>query len=159
MINVLFVCLGNICRSPMAEAVFRDKVKKSGLENEIHVDSAGVGHWHVGSIPHEGTRELLDRKNISYQGMKARQITEKDWDQFDYLIVMDENNLHDVKVIREEEDVVIEKLMEFVPDVQTIDVPDPYFTGNFDHVFQLVDQGCEHLLEKIIKDHQLKEEL
>src|SRR5690606_26802126 len=93
LIKVLFVCLGNICRSPMAEAIFRDMVKREGLDAYIEVDSAGTGDWHVGKPPHEGTRRLLDSKQISYAGLVARQLTKEDLSTFDYILAMDENNL------------------------------------------------------------------
>lgn len=158
MIRVLFVCLGNICRSPMAEAIFRDMVTKEGLESEISVDSAGIGHWHEGSEPHEGTREILDTRKISYEGMTARQVKETDWDDFQYIIAMDEKNIGDLKAIREKNGVVVDKLMNGVPDAAETDVPDPYFTGNFDYVYDLVSEGCSRLLERIKQEHFLKEE-
>ena len=158
MVRVLFVCLGNICRSPMAEAIFKDLVKREGLESFIDVDSAGIGHWHEGSEPHEGTREILDQKGISHEGMLARQVKEGDWDDFDYLIAMDEKNLSDLKAIREKNDVVVDKLMSGVPNAKESDVPDPYFTGNFDYVYELVSEGCIQLLDRIKKEHTFKEE-
>ncbi|MCA0971928.1 low molecular weight phosphotyrosine protein phosphatase [Halobacillus litoralis] len=158
MVRVLFVCLGNICRSPMAEAVFRDMVQKDGLSSQIEVDSAGIGHWHVGSDPHEGTKGILDQKGLSYEGISARQVTESDWDDFDYLIAMDDQNMRDLKAIREKNDVVVGKLLDEIPGAKESDVPDPYFTGNFDYVYQLVSEGCSRWLERIKNEHSLKEE-
>lgn len=156
MIRVLFVCLGNICRSPMAEAIFRSKIEAEGLEEKIETDSAGVGHWHVGSLPHEGTQDILTKNRISTEGMIARQIKEEDWDEFEYLIAMDDNNINDLQAINEVEGVVVQKLMDYVPDAPKKEVPDPYFTGNFDETYELVRRGCERLLEEIKKDHNLK---
>ncbi|WP_028784888.1 low molecular weight protein-tyrosine-phosphatase [Thalassobacillus devorans] len=158
MIKVLFVCLGNICRSPMAEAIFRDLVKKEDLEKEITVDSAGVGHWHVGDLPHEGTRGVLDRYDISYEGMAARQIHEKDWDEFDYLIAMDAKNITDMAGIRKSDEVTVARLLDFIPDSEVKDVPDPFFTGNFEYVYELISTGCRELLFKIKQEQHLSKE-
>ncbi|WP_205093094.1 low molecular weight protein-tyrosine-phosphatase [Thalassobacillus pellis] len=155
MIHVLFVCLGNICRSPMAEAIFRKLVYEEGLESKIKVDSAGIGHWHVGDPPHEGTKGILEENTISYEGMTARQLEEKDWDDYDYLIAMDDKNIADMKEIREEINVVVAKLLDYIPESEVRDVPDPFFTGNFQYVYELISVGCRELLEKIKKDHNL----
>ncbi len=156
MIHVLFVCLGNICRSPMAEAVFRDLVKKEGLDDQIKIDSAGTGDWHVGHPPHEGTRNLLDEKKISYEGMKARQMKKEDYDTFHYIVAMDESNLKNMSKLKVgESDAVVLKLLDLVQEYEVKDVPDPYFTGNFDEVHEMVDKGCRALLNKIKKENDL----
>lgn len=156
MVRVLFVCLGNICRSPMAEAVFRDYVAREGLNDKIEVDSAGTGNWHVGNPPHEGTSTLLKEKGISTEGMKARQIVQEDGEKFDYIIAMDSQNLKDLrKVIAEKEGSVVTLFLDLVENAPFKDVPDPYFTGNFDEVYDLVTQGCEALLERIKKEKSL----
>ncbi|CQR47280.1 Low molecular weight protein-tyrosine-phosphatase YfkJ [Paraliobacillus sp. PM-2] len=153
MINVLFICLGNICRSPMAEAMFRRLLEEEGIQEQFNVDSAGIGNWHVGLPPHEGTRKILDQKNIAYEGMKARQVDKKDWDEFDYIIAMDEQNMHDLEVIRKEVDgVKVAKLMDYVEKANEENVPDPYFTKNFDYTYQLIDRGCRALLAEIKKE-------
>ncbi|MFB1050934.1 low molecular weight protein-tyrosine-phosphatase [Paraliobacillus sp. JSM ZJ581] len=150
MINVLFICLGNICRSPMAEAIFRQLTEEEGIADQFHVDSAGIGDWHVGLPPHEGTRKVLDQKNISYQGMKARQVVKQDWETFDYIIAMDEQNIHDLETIRKEvEGVTVAKLMDYVEKAEEENVPDPYFTKNFDYTYHLVSKGCSALLSEI----------
>ncbi|SIS48924.1 protein tyrosine phosphatase [Salimicrobium flavidum] len=155
MIRVLFVCLGNICRSPMAEAIFRSKVEQEGLEDKIETDSAGVGHWHIGSRPHRGTREILTKNNIDTEGMIARQIKEDDWNEFQYLIAMDDNNINDLRAINEVEGVIVQKLMDYVQDAPKREVPDPFFTGDFDETYALVLRGCERLLEEIKNEHNL----
>lgn len=156
MVHVLFVCLGNICRSPMAEAMFRDMVKKEGLENQIIIDSAGTGDWHIGHLPHQGTRDLLDRKGISYEGMKARQISSEDFHQFNYIIGMDESNIENMKkVYSGSTGAFVSRLLDLVSNETVKDVPDPYFTGNFEEVHDLVKRGCEALLEKIKTEHHI----
>ncbi|MBM7619828.1 protein-tyrosine phosphatase [Bacillus tianshenii] len=154
MVRVLFVCLGNICRSPMAEAVFKQLVEKDGLGDRVEVDSAGTGDWHIGHPPHEGTRKLLDEKKISYQGMKARQVVKEDLSNYDYIIAMDSENLGNLrKMAGYDKTGYVGRLLDFVPASKINDVPDPYFTGNFDEVYQLVTEGCENLLEKIKEEN------
>ncbi len=150
MVKVLFVCLGNICRSPMAEAMFRHEVKREGLEKKIQVDSAGTGDWHVGQPPHHGTLQILEKYSISAEGLRARQIHKKDLDEFDYIIAMDSDNKRNIELLKTVyPKAKIEVLLDFVPDIQVKNVPDPYYTGNFEEVFDLVKQGCENLLEHI----------
>lgn len=151
MVHVLFVCLGNICRSPMAEAVFRDLVKREGLEDKIIIDSAGTGDWHVGHPPHQGTKKVLSKNQISTEGIVARQINKDDLSKFDYIIAMDRNNEMDIIGLNssEQNQTNILKLLDLTDEHRGKDVPDPYYTGNFDEVYQLVKQGCEQLLQKI----------
>ena len=152
MIHILFVCLGNICRSPMAEAIFREKVKNEGLADRIKVDSAGTGDWHIGKPPHQGTREILKAKRISDEGLLARQIKASDLNDYDYIIAMDTENVKNIKKLSDDSSTVkIKRLLDFVDDPVLIDVPDPYYTGNFDEVYELINDGCERLLQEIKK--------
>lgn len=156
MIRVLFVCLGNICRSLMAEAVFRDLVEKEGLKDQFIIDSAGLGGWHVGQGAHKGTREILKKYNISGEGLVARRMSQYDLDAFDYIIAMDDENIAGIEQLRKEhQQAQVAKLLDFVHDTDVSNVPDPYYTGNFEYVYELVTKGCQSLLEKIKQDHHL----
>lgn len=156
MIKVLFVCLGNICRSPMAEAIFRDLVKKEGLVDQIEVDSAGTGDWHIGRPPHEGTQKILTKNNISFEGMKARQVIANDLENFDYIIAMDSSNIGNLnKIFMNEKTGKVQRLLDLVDGSKILDVPDPYYTGNFDEVYELVSNGCQRLLDVIKKENLL----
>ena len=147
-VRVLFVCLGNICRSPMAEAVFQKMVDDAGLTNEIHVDSAGTSAYHVGEQAHPGTRRVLASHDIRYDG-RARQIeTEDRHNGSTYFVAMDSENR---EALQERFGDVphLYRLMDFATYANVRDVPDPYYSDNFDYVYRLVDDGCRGLLETI----------
>ena len=154
MINVLFVCLGNICRSPMAEGVFRDLLKKENLSNKINVDSAATSSWHIGSPPHKGTLAILKKYNISADGLVGRQLTKQDFETFDYIIGMDESNLNNIfDITASPQHPKIIRLLDLTD--HNKDVPDPYYTGDFEETYQLVSEGCQALLEKIRKEQNV----
>lgn len=152
-VRVLFVCLGNICRSPMAEAVFQQLVKEAGLDQLIEVDSAGTGSWHVGEKAHRGTRQVLARRRIPYDG-RARQVQETDFAGKTYIVAMDAGNMSDLRR-RFGDYPRLYRLLDFGDQSEVQDVPDPYYTQNFDYVYELVEQGCRGLLAFIRQEEQL----
>ena len=158
MIRVLFVCMGNICRSPMAEAVFLDMVKKAGLDHIIKADSAGLGPWHVGDLAHRGTRDVLKRHNIPYDG-RGRQIESADLRTFDYVAAMDRSNLSGIRrMMNSGSTAEVTMFLQYANDAgltETEEVPDPYYSGRFDAVYALVQQGCQALLDHIRAEHNL----
>lgn len=134
----------------MAEAIFQDKVKKSGLDAYLSVDSAGTGNWHIGKRPHEGTVDILEKYQVSHEALLARQVEKKDLKAFDYIIAMDASNLGNLHKLKgQSESGELFRLLDFVPELKTKDVPDPYFTGNFVEVYAMVEKGCANLLTYI----------
>ncbi|GEL08785.1 low molecular weight protein-tyrosine-phosphatase [Salisediminibacterium halotolerans] len=149
MVKVLFVCLGNICRSPMAEAIFRDKLKEEGLEDKIFVDSAGTGSWHVNKPPHEGTIKVLKKYQIDPGHLRGRQVSREDLTTFDYIISMDGKNASHLQNLQgAEQSAALYQLLDFASKHQG-DVPDPFFTGNFDEVYDMIADAANGLLTYI----------
>lgn len=154
-IRVLFVCLGNICRSPMAEAVFCTMVKQAGLEGQIEADSAGTYEFHVGEPPHRGTQRVLQQHGIRYEH-RARLVTREDGQRFDYIVLLERSNMADVRRMCMNADAHVSMLLDWAPRTGLRDVPDPYYTGGFDQAYELIEQGCRGLLEHIIAQHALQ---
>lgn len=157
MIKVLFICHGNICRSPMAEAVFRHMVKNAGLEDEFFIDSVGLSGWHKGERAHTGTLEVLRRNGITHNG-RSREISHSDIDTFDYLLVMDRSNLVDINRLMGGVNPKVKMFLSWAKQsglVEVNEVPDPYYSGGFDEVYELVVRGCAALLDHIRDEHGL----
>jgi len=148
--SVLFVCLGNICRSPLAEGVFRHLAEARGLGDAFQVDSGGTGAWHVGEPPDRRSVEVARHRGISLNG-RARKVQPEDLRRFAWIIAMDRENLEDLQALAAAHDVTprIHLLREFDPAGGGDDVPDPYYGGpdGFENVFRMVYRSCDALLD------------
>ncbi|MEX2535726.1 MAG: low molecular weight protein-tyrosine-phosphatase [Trueperaceae bacterium] len=148
-VSVLFVCLGNICRSPSAEAVFRQLVEEGGLSDRVQIDSAGTGDWHVGAAPDERATAAAKSRGYELSALRARQVAQDDCMQHDYLIVMDGQNFDAVKELCPNANA--RRLLDFAPDQKVRDVPDPYYGGEdgFDEVLDLIVEATRGLLADV----------
>ncbi|EHN60873.1 low molecular weight phosphotyrosine protein phosphatase [Listeria innocua ATCC 33091] len=135
----------------MAEGLFRKEVANAGLTDEIEIDSAATGTWNLGKPPHRGTREVLKKHGINYEAMRARKVTDADFEQADYIIGMDQNNIADLNALNKNKDVTIRSLMSFVSGKEEEEIPDPYYTGDFDETERMVTEGVKALLAFITK--------
>ena len=154
--RVLFICMGNICRSPTAEAVFRKLAAESPLAGKIEIDSAGTIGAHTGAKPDPRAIELAAGRGYSLGRIRARQIAESDFERFDHVIAMDLQNMRRLKDICPPEQAhKVELLMAFSHDAGTLEVPDPYYgsTGDFEHALTLIERGCHGLLQHILHPH------
>ncbi len=151
--SVLFVCLGNICRSPSAEGVFRQVVESAGLGDKIRIDSCGVGDWHLGKAPDARSQSAAARRGIDISGQRARQFRASDLAEFDYVLVMDQQNLADVERIWESAGGTRPALFLSYGRSSHEEVPDPYYGGDqgFETVLDLIHEASEELLEQLRK--------
>ena len=150
--SVLFVCLGNICRSPLAEGIFRHLVAERGLDGAFTIDSCGTSAYHVGEPPHKGSQEIARARGVSLEGQRSRQVCDEDFDRFDWLVAMDvsnRNNLRSLAARNGVGDDNIVLLLDYAQGDAPREVPDPYYVGGFDVVFDYVKDGCEGLLEML----------
>ncbi|MDO3382707.1 low molecular weight protein-tyrosine-phosphatase [Gilvimarinus algae] len=155
-VKVLFVCLGNICRSPTAEGLFKARIAEAGLEAMIHTDSAGTGGWHVGNPPDPRAIKAAADRGIDIRGLRARQVSEEDFARFDYVLAMDEANLSDLQALRPRTAQCQLKLyLDYAEDTDETEVPDPYYGGDegFLRVLDLIEQAADGLLADIRKRH------
>ncbi len=153
MVRVLFVCMGNICRSPLAQGVFESLVRREELEDEIFVDSAGTGRWHLGSPPDERASSAASLRGLDISAQRARQIRPEDCESFDYILTMDEENYRAVAALCGGS-AVVRPFLDFAPDSSPErEVPDPYYGGRagFERVVDLVEEASEGLLTDIRK--------
>lgn len=149
MTRILFICHGNICRSPMAEFVCRDMVEKLGRDGEFFIASAATSTEEIGSPVHPGTRRKLEELGIACGGKRAVQARREDYDRYDYLIVMDGLNLRNLRrIIPEDPGEKIHRLLDFTG--RGGDIADPWYTGNFDDTLRDIQEGCRGLLKHIL---------
>ncbi len=155
-VKVLFVCLGNICRSPLAEALFKNKVIKRGLENRIEMDSCGTSNYHIGDWPDERTIENALQNGISIDH-RGRQLSERDLEHYDFILTMDRSNfsntLHLVSHENQKNKIIM--MRAFDPQAPQEDVPDPYYGGvkGFQEVFNILDRSTENFLKHLEENH------
>ena len=148
MIKVLFVCLGNICRSPLAEGVFRQKTIEQDVGHLFHVDSAGTASYHIGALPDERSRAVVLKRGVELTH-KARAFSAKDFSEFNYIIAMDKNNLNNIKrLMSDDTNSKVLLMRHFDMLAKDGEVPDPYYGDmkDFEHVYDILNRSCEVML-------------
>jgi protein-tyrosine phosphatase len=152
-VKILMVCLGNICRSPLAEGILQSKLPAG----KFTVDSAGTGNWHAGQQPDKRSVITAKNRGLDISCQKARQIKQSDFTEFDHIYVMDTSNLRDVTRLAPNDTAKakVKLMMDEVFPGEKIDVPDPYYGGpeGFDNVYDMLDEACEIVARKLIKEH------
>lgn len=155
LIKVLFVCHGNICRSPMAEFVFKDMVKRKGLSDIFYIASAATSSEEIGNRVHHGTSKILSRFDISCEGKQAVKMTSLDYENYDYIIAMDHRNIVNInRIIGQDKAKKVQRLLDFTQ--HPGDIADPWYTGDFKQTYNDIYNGCLGLLEKILTSDRLK---
>lgn len=156
MVNVLFVCMGNICRSPTAEGVFNDIVIKAGLQDKIGIDSAGTHAYHIGDPPDPRAQKSAQARGIDISHLRARRAIEQDFDRFDYVLAMDMDNLSNLQVIcPPQHQAKLSLFLEYASHADVTEVPDPYYGGplGFERVLDMVEDAANGLLQSILARH------
>lgn len=152
MINVMFVCHGNICRSPMAEFILKDMVAKRKISNNFHIESSATSREEIGNDIHYGTKNKLKKMGIPFEHRGAVQITKSDYDKYDFILCMDNNNIRNLsRIIPDDKDNKIKLLLDFSDNPRNI--ADPWYTGNFENTYNDIVEGCEELLKYIGKNN------
>ncbi len=155
--RLLFVCLGNICRSPMAEGAFRRVAAEQGVLGRFEIDSAGLSDWHVGQAPDNRAQRAASRRGIDISGQSARQIAREDFARFDLLLVMDGSNYDELaELAPRNAKHKIRRLLDFAPHAGTKDVPDPFFgeAEGFDHALDLIEEAARGLLTELLGEEE-----
>jgi len=155
-IKVLFICMGNICRSPTAHGVFQALVEKEGMSDIIEVDSAGTHAYHEGEPPDSRAQETARRRGFDLSTQRARRAIREDFHVYDYIVAMDQDNFHHLyRLSPEGMEEKIQLLMDYAPSFRTREVPDPYYggTAGFERVFDMVEAAAEGLLNEIRQKH------
>lgn len=150
MKKVVFICLGNICRSPMAEFVFKDMLKKAGLENDFLVESRATSYEAVGCDIHHGTKSVLKKHKIPFNKRQATKFQKEDYDKYDLIITMENANILALKRYIDDKEHKIHNLLEFAGSSR--DIADPWYTGNFDITYNDIKEGLEGLLNYLCKN-------
>jgi protein-tyrosine phosphatase len=151
MIRVLFVCLGNICRSPTAEGVFRHQLAEAGLEELVEIDSCGITDWHQGKAPDQRSQVAAAARGVDISGLKARQLVAADFDRFDYVLAMDHDNLAAMQALRSADSPARTGLFLAYAGKPDMPVPDPYYGGaeGFEEVLDLIEAASRGLIDEI----------
>lgn len=154
MIKILFICHGNICRSPMAEFVFRDMVQRKGLSDQFYIASAATSSEEIGNPVHYGTTNKLKKYGISTKGKYAVQLKRKDYQEYDYILGMENQNIRNIdRIVGSDPEHKVYKLLDFSGNPR--DIADPWFTGNFDRTYDDILEGCEGFLNYLIRKGEI----
>jgi len=155
MKRILMVCLGNICRSPLAEGILKSKVNSE----EVFVDSAGTGGWHVGGLPDQRSIEVAEDHNIDITDQRCRKFSSSDFDKFDIIFVMDKSNYHSVTslAVNKADSDKVKMIRDEIISTSGSDVPDPYYGGEsgFEFVYQMIDEVCDVIAKKLNNEHEI----